>query len=55
MVRSLAIANKYRDKLMDYYGKERGAATQYAEAFVICQYGSQPSAKEIRRLFPFYE
>ena len=48
------IADKYRDRLVDYYGAERGAAIRYAEAFEICEYGRQPSPEEIRRLFPFF-
>src|SRR5262249_40098669 len=52
--RAQAVANKYRNKLVDYYGDKRGAAAQHAEAFEVCEYGAQPSAKEIRRLFPFY-
>ncbi len=52
--RAQAVANKYRNKLVDYYGDKRGAATQHAEAFEVCEYGAQPSAKQIRRLFPFY-
>jgi hypothetical protein len=27
---------------------------QHAEAFELCEYGSQPGAKEVRRLFPFF-
>jgi N-acetylglucosamine malate deacetylase 1 len=54
MSRSLGIAQKYRPKLIELYGQERGAKVQHAEAFELCEYGSQPSPAEIRRLFPFY-
>lgn len=47
------VANKYRDKLKDIYGAEAGAKVQYAEVFEICEYGSQPSATELKKLFPF--
>ena len=47
------IANQYRDKLIELYGPEKGQAVKYAEAFEICEYGRQPSADDIRRLFPF--
>jgi LmbE family N-acetylglucosaminyl deacetylase len=52
--RALGVAKKYRTKLIEYYGKERGAKVQHAEAFEICEYGTQPSAAEIQRLFPFF-
>jgi hypothetical protein len=26
----------------------------YAEAFELCEYGSQPSDEELKRLFPFF-
>lgn len=52
--RSLAIAQKYREKLVELYGKEHGSKVQHAEAFELCEYGSQPSAKEMRKLFPFF-
>jgi LmbE family N-acetylglucosaminyl deacetylase len=54
MDRSMGVAKKYRAKLVDYYGQERGGKVQHAEAFEICEYGSQPNAAEIRRLFPFF-
>lgn len=46
-------ANQYRSALLKWYGDEKGAAVKYAEAFEICEYGSQPTDAEIRRLFPF--
>jgi LmbE family N-acetylglucosaminyl deacetylase len=47
-------ANLYRQKLVEYYGEETGKKVNHAEAFEICEYGSQPSAKDLRRLFPFF-
>jgi LmbE family N-acetylglucosaminyl deacetylase len=52
--RFMSTANEYRDKLREYYGAERGAKVQTAEAFEISEYGRKPNAEEIRRLFPFY-
>ncbi len=46
-------ANKYRDLLIKWYGPERGKQIKYAETFEICEYGSRPSADQIRKLFPF--
>ena len=47
-------AKKYRNALIRRYGEDRGNAVKYAEAFEICEYGRQPSEKEIRELFPFF-
>jgi LmbE family N-acetylglucosaminyl deacetylase len=47
-------ANQYRDLLVKYYGEEKGRAVKYAEAFEVCEYGRQPSAEELKRLFPFF-
>jgi LmbE family N-acetylglucosaminyl deacetylase len=47
-------AQRFRAKLIEYYGEEKGKAVQYAEAFEISEYGRRPNAEEIRRLFPFY-
>ena len=49
------VANRYRKNLEEYYGKDRAAKVQYAEAFEICEYGRRPSKEEIKRLFPFFE
>jgi LmbE family N-acetylglucosaminyl deacetylase len=50
-----AVADKYRDKVIELYGEDDGKKVQYAEAFEICEYGSQPSHDRLRRLFPFFE
>lgn len=47
-------AERFRDKLIQLYGDERGKAVRFAEAFEICEYGRQPTAAEIRELFPFF-
>ena len=47
-------ANRFREALVKWYGSEKGAAVQYAEAFEICEYGRQPTTEEIRVLFPFF-
>jgi N-acetylglucosamine malate deacetylase 1 len=52
--RCAATASQYREKLIAAYGPEAGRQVQYAEAFEICEYGRQPTAQEIRRLFPFF-
>ena len=47
------LARRFRDNLHELYGQERGDAVKSAEAFEICEYGSQPTDEQIRRLFPF--
>jgi len=49
-----ATADRYRDKLIELYGPERGKKVQYAEAFEVCEYGRQPSASDLREIFPFF-
>jgi N-acetylglucosamine malate deacetylase 1 len=48
------VANQYRDRLIKLYGEEKGRAVKYAEAFEVCEYGRQPSAAELKILFPFF-
>jgi LmbE family N-acetylglucosaminyl deacetylase len=55
MDRDSHVAQKYRDKLVEFYGKERAAKIGHAEAFEITEYGRQPKPDELKRLFPFYE
>ncbi|NNK76845.1 MAG: PIG-L family deacetylase, partial [Maribacter sp.] len=38
--------------LEKWYGEKKAAMTQHAEIFEICEYGSQPTIEEIRKLFP---
>lgn len=49
---AVTITPDVRKALEAAYGKEKAALIQYAEAFEICEYGKQPGAEEIRRLFP---
>lgn len=48
-------ANRFRKELTDWYGEEKGNAAKYAEAFEICEYGTQPNKQELARLFPFHQ
>ncbi len=50
--RDVTITPEVRRTLEVYYGKEKAAQIQHAEAFEICEYGMQPNADEIKRLFP---
>ncbi len=52
--RSEGEANRFRDKLIELYGEEKGKAVRAAEAFEVCEYGRRPNAQELKRLFPFF-
>lgn len=45
------VANRYRDRLIELYGNDRGRTIRYAEAFELSQYGRQPSIEELQSLF----
>ena len=48
-------ADRFRGKLVELLGEERGKAVKTAEAFEICEYGTQPSRVELFRIFPFFK
>jgi len=49
-----SLADRFRPKLIELLGEEKGKAVKYAESFEICEYGSQPSRAELMRIFPFF-
>jgi N-acetylglucosamine malate deacetylase 1 len=49
------IADRFRPKLVELLGPEKGKAVKYAEAFEVCEYGTQPSREQLLRIFPFFE
>ena len=51
---NVQLAERHRDLLAKWYGAERAARVTHAEAFEFCEYGSQPTEADIRRLFPFF-
>lgn len=53
--RDAGIADRYRDRLVELYGAEKGRSIKYAEAFELCQYGSQPTIEVLKKLFPTFE
>jgi LmbE family N-acetylglucosaminyl deacetylase len=53
--RYAATANRFRAKLIQELGDEQGKAVKTAEAFEVCEYGSQPSKDELMRIFPFFD
>ena len=52
--RASSIADKYRDKLIEFYGEGKGKTVKFAEAFELCEYGRRPSKEELKELFPFF-
>jgi N-acetylglucosamine malate deacetylase 1 len=49
------LADRFRPKLIELLGQEKGQAVKYAESFEVCEYGTQPSRAELLRIFPFFE
>ena len=50
--RAVTITPEVRASLEKWYGKDYAAQVKHAEAFEICEYGTQPSEADIKRLFP---
>ena len=55
MNRDRRTATKFRDKTAEFYGADAAKKIEFVEAFEVCEYGSQPSKEELRRLFPFFD
>jgi len=54
MSRFAGEANRFRSKLVELYGEEKGKTIRCAEAFEICEYGRRPNVQELKKLFPFF-
>ena len=52
-VRFAKTAARFRKELIAKYGKERGERVRYAEAFELCEYGTQPTKEFEEILFGF--
>jgi LmbE family N-acetylglucosaminyl deacetylase len=46
-------AARYRDKLIELYGKEKGSKIKYCEAFQDSEYGTRLTKKNMSYYFPF--
>jgi len=46
-------ANRYRAKLIEKYGEDRGSKVKYAEAFEACEYGGAHDLEKEKVLFTF--
>lgn len=52
--RDREITPEIRSVLEKWYGEEQAAQVRHAEAFEICEYGTQPDEEDVRRLFPMF-
>ena len=50
--RAGTITPEIKTALEKWYGKDKAAQVKYAEAFEICEYGTQPDDEHIKNLFP---
>jgi LmbE family N-acetylglucosaminyl deacetylase len=48
-------ADKYRERLVELYGKEKGNKVKQIEVFEISEYGTQPSGEDLKLWFPFFD
>ncbi len=53
--RDMNIAERYRSKLIELYGEERGGNVEHAEAFQLSEFGRQVSVDDLKLLFPTFE
>ncbi|MFT5887072.1 MAG: LmbE family N-acetylglucosaminyl deacetylase [Arcticibacterium sp.] len=51
-LRGNGISPSVKASLEKWYGKSKAENVSFAESFEICEYGSQPNEKDIKRLFP---
>lgn len=50
--RAVKITPEVKATLEKWYGQQRAAQVQHAEAFEICEYGTQPNESDLRKIFP---
>lgn len=51
--RNQSLVTRFRGKLTDWYPAAQAEQIKHAEAFELCEYGTQPDKAELKRLFPF--
>jgi N-acetylglucosamine malate deacetylase 1 len=49
-----SLADRFRPKLIELLGEEKGKQVKYAESFEVCEYGTQPTKDELMKIFPFF-
>ena len=52
--RKPVISDDVKKSLVKWYGADKAANIEIAEAFEICEYGRRPSEEELKKLFPFF-
>jgi LmbE family N-acetylglucosaminyl deacetylase len=50
--RATKITPDVRTALEKWYGRDKAAQVQHAEAFEVCEYGARPTEADLKRLFP---
>ena len=50
-----AIALRFSKELAAWYPGATAATVKHAEAFELCEYGTQPDRAALKRLFPFFD
>jgi N-acetylglucosamine malate deacetylase 1 len=50
-----SLADRFRPRLIELLGEDKGKAVKYAEGFEICEYGSRPTQAELMTIFPFFD
>ena len=53
--RSHFVADPYRDKLIELYGRQRGRKIKYAECFQDSEYGTRLTDANLKYYFPFFD
>jgi LmbE family N-acetylglucosaminyl deacetylase len=53
--RNQSIAARFQEQVQRWYPGDAAGQVRHAEAFEICEYGSQPDRDELKRLFPFFK
>lgn len=53
--RPRAVADRFRSRLVEVYGPDRGARIEYAEAYEISEYAAPLDDEARARLFPIFE
>jgi LmbE family N-acetylglucosaminyl deacetylase len=49
------IADRYRDKLIELYGEQKGNQVRYAEAFQLSELRRSLTPEQFHRVFPFFD
>lgn len=49
------VAEPYRDKLIELYGRQRGRRINYAECFQDSEYGTRLTDANLKHYFPFFD